>query len=127
LSCEGHSSSGRTRAELLSIKAREIAPKAPAPAYVYMYWLKSVGRCPEVVELGHQFIRMGPDQAHGMLGIYSQLGQCLTQTGHAEEDITLQGKAIESDPSNPWMFWRYMRIPTKSAGDSGLMSATHSD
>jgi TolB-like protein/rhodanese-related sulfurtransferase len=98
------------RAQLLSMKAREIAPKATAPAYVYMYWLKSVGRCPEAVELGHQFIRMGPDQALGMLGIYSQLGQCLTQTGHAEEDITLQGMAIEADPGNPWMFWRYISI-----------------
>jgi adenylate cyclase len=98
------------RAEFLSVKAREIAPKATEPAYVYMYWLKSVGRCPDVIELGHQFMQMGPDQAAKMLGIYSQLGQCLTQTGHAEEDITLQGMAIEADPSNPWMFWRYISI-----------------
>jgi hypothetical protein len=92
------------------MKAREIAPKAPQSAYVYMYWLKNVGRCPEVVELGRQFIRKGPDQAQAMLGIYSQLGQCLAQTGHAEEDITLQSMAIEADPSNPWMFWRYISI-----------------
>jgi adenylate cyclase len=98
------------RAELLALKAREIAPKAPEPAYVYMYWLKSVGRCPEVVELGRQFIQTAPDQARATHGIYSQLGQCLTQSGYAEEDIALQGAAIEADPSDPWMFWRYISI-----------------
>jgi len=98
------------RAELLVLKAREIAPKAPEPAYVYMYWLKSVGRCPEVVELGQQFMQTAPDQARATIGIYSQLGQCLTQTGHAEEDMALQGAAIEVDPSNSWMFWRYISI-----------------
>jgi adenylate cyclase len=98
------------RAELSLVKAREIAPKEPTPAYVYMYWLKSVGRCPEVVELGQQLIQTGPDLARANPGIYSQLGQCLTQTGHADEDVALQGLAIEADPSNPWMFWRYISI-----------------
>jgi adenylate cyclase len=98
------------QAENYALKAREIAPTAPEPAHVYMYWLKSVGRCPEVIELGRQFGRTDPEGIRSIVGIASQLGQCLAQTGHAEEDIALQQQAMESDPRSRWTFDRFRAI-----------------
>ena len=97
-------------AESYALKAREIAPTAPEPAYVYMYWLKSVGRCPEVIELGRQLMRTDPEGVRSTVGIASQLGQCLAQAGHAEEDIALQQQAMETDPRSRWMFDRFRAI-----------------
>jgi adenylate cyclase len=97
-------------AESYALKAREIAPTAPELAYVYLYWLKSVGRCPEVIELGRQLVRTEPEGVRSIIGIASQLGQCLAQTGHAEEDIALQQQAMETDPRNPWTFDRLRAI-----------------
>ena len=66
------------RAETRLRKAREIAPKALGPAYVQMFWLKNVGRCAEVIEIGRQLLRDDPAGVRLNPGIYSQLGQCLT-------------------------------------------------
>ncbi len=98
------------RAENYVVKAREIAPTASEPAYVTMYWLKSVGRCPEVIELGRQIMRTDPEGVRSIVGIASQLGQCLAQNGHPEEDIALQQQAVEADPRSLWLFDRFRAI-----------------
>lgn len=98
------------RAQVWLEKAREIAPQAAQPAYVYMVWLKTVGRCLEVIELGRHLIQADPEGARWSAGIYSQLGQCLAKTGHAEEDISLQLETMEADPSPQWTYSRYANI-----------------
>ncbi|HJZ14167.1 MAG TPA: tetratricopeptide repeat protein, partial [Stellaceae bacterium] len=57
-------------------------------------------------------VRRFPNEAGG----YSQLAQCKTATGHAEEAIPLLQKAIRVNPRDAWLFNRY-----RSMGEAALM------
>jgi adenylate cyclase len=98
------------RAETRVRKAHEIAPKALGPAYVQMFWLKNVGRCAEAIEIGRQLLRDDPAGVRLNTGIYSQLGQCLTQSGHAEDDIALQHEVMDFSPGSSYLFDHYRSI-----------------
>ena len=56
----------------------------------YVYWLRSVGRCEEVIEAAQRVIQTDPNGVRVMTGIYHELAVCKTWTGHAEEAIALQ-------------------------------------
>lgn len=91
-------------------KARELAPEFPNAQTTTVFWLQTVGRCPEAIELAHRVIETGPDRLRSFEGVRSQLGVCLTWSGHAEEEIKLQEQAMEGSPRSPWVFSRYGHI-----------------
>jgi adenylate cyclase len=98
------------RAEQLLARARAIAPNSELVLNSTVYWLRSVGRCQEVIEAAGQAIQADPNRIRLMLGVYNELGVCETRAGHPEEDIALQETANRLNPRSPWKFSRYRHI-----------------
>ncbi len=98
------------RAGRLLEQARGSAPDSELVLNSYVYWLRSVGRCHEVIAIAQRAIQMDPSRMRAMTGVYNELGICKTFTGHAEEEILLQATANRLNPRSPWMFVRYRRM-----------------
>jgi tetratricopeptide (TPR) repeat protein len=98
------------RVEQLLARARAIAPDSELILNTTVWWLRSVGRCREVIEAAQRAIQLDPNRIRWMTGVYNELGQCKTWTGHAEEEIALQAKVNQLNPRSPWMYRRYDRM-----------------
>jgi tetratricopeptide (TPR) repeat protein len=98
------------RAERLLTQARAIAPESAEVLDITLYWLRSVGRCQEVIEAAEQALKSDPNRMAAMTGVYNELGVCKTVTGHAEEEIALQARADQLNPRSPWKFSRYRHM-----------------
>ena len=98
------------RAGRLLAQARAIEPESDMVLNTYVYWLRTVGRCPEAIEAAQRAIQTDPNRARVWTGLYNELAVCKTWTGHAEEAIALQQKADELNPRSPWKFSRYQHM-----------------
>jgi TolB-like protein/DNA-binding winged helix-turn-helix (wHTH) protein/Flp pilus assembly protein TadD len=98
------------RAGKLLTQAHEIAPSSPMVLNNVVYWLRTVGRCPEVIEAAQRAIQMDPHRMRVMTGIYNELAMCKTWSGHAEEEIALQEQANQLNPRSSAMFMRYLHL-----------------
>jgi adenylate cyclase len=98
------------RAGRLLAQARSIAPESAEVLNNTVYWLRSVGRCAEVIEATEHAIRMDPNRMRMWTGVYNELAVCKTRTGHAEEEIALQARADQLNPRSPWKFIRYSHM-----------------
>jgi adenylate cyclase len=97
------------RAERLLAQARAIAPDSSIVLNTTLLWLRTVGRCSEVIEAAQRAIQR-PNRIRGLKGIYHELGRCKTLTGHAEEGISLEEEANQLNPRSPWRYLRYRFI-----------------
>jgi len=95
------------RIEHLLKQANAIAPNSAVVLNWTLYWLSTMGRCPEVIEMAQHAINADPNQP---TGVYNELGKCKTQTGHAEEEIPLQATADRRNPRSSYKFRRYNRM-----------------
>jgi adenylate cyclase len=98
------------RAERLLAQAREIVPDSTVVLNTTLLWLRTVGRCAEVIDGAQRAIRMHPNRIRGLNGIYHELGRCKTLTGHAEEGIALEKETNRLNPRSPWRYLRYRHI-----------------
>src|SRR5262249_49354762 len=98
------------RAGGLLAKARELAPASALVLNAYVYWLRTVGRCPEVIELADQALQTDPNRMRTSTGIYNELAVCKIWAGHAEEALALQAEADRLNPVSPYKFNRYHQI-----------------
>ena len=97
------------RAERLLAQARAIAPDSPIVLNTTLLWLRTVGRCAEVMEAAQRAIQH-PNRIRGLNGIYHELARCKTLAGHAEEGISLEEEANRLNPRSPWRYLRYRFI-----------------
>jgi class 3 adenylate cyclase/TolB-like protein len=98
------------RAERLLTQARAIAPESPVVFNTYVLWLRTVGRCAEVIEACQRAIQLRPNRTRVWLGIFHELGRCKTWTGHAEEGIALEEEANQLNPRSPLRYLRHRHI-----------------
>ena len=98
------------RAGRLLAQARALEPGSEEVLNDTVYWLRSVGRCAEVIEAAEHAIRMNPHRMRMWTGVYNELAVCKTWTGHAEAEIALQAQADQLNPRSPWKFIRYLRM-----------------
>jgi TolB-like protein len=98
------------RAERLLTQALAIEPHSPFVLNTYVLWLRTVGRCAEVIEICERSIQQHPNRIRGMMGIYHELARCKTCTGHAEEGIALEELANQLNPRSPWRYIRHRHI-----------------
>jgi adenylate cyclase len=91
----------------LLTRARSAAPDSEMVLNTYVYWLRTAGICPEVIELTQQAIQTDFNRTRTWLGIYNELSICKTLTGQAEEGLALQDEADRLNPLSPWKFNRY--------------------
>ena len=95
------------RAAQLLARAREIAPNSEEFLYVDQLWLRSQGRCPEVIANGRQIMERLPN-SHWRF--FNAVGTCELATGHADEDMRILEEAIRRNPRDPYMAWSYRRL-----------------
>jgi TolB-like protein/DNA-binding winged helix-turn-helix (wHTH) protein len=98
------------RAGHLLSQARALAPASEVVLNTYVYWLRTVGRCPEVIELAERALQTDPNRMRVMTGIYNELATCKISTGHAEEGLALQAEADRLNPLSPYKFIRYHQM-----------------
>jgi tetratricopeptide (TPR) repeat protein len=98
------------RAGRLLTQAQVLAPASELVLNYYVYWLRTVGRCPEIIELAERALRTDPNRMRTMTGIYNELAICKTWTGHAEEGLALQAEADRLNPLSPNKFIRYYQM-----------------
>jgi tetratricopeptide (TPR) repeat protein len=98
------------RAGRLLAKARELEPASCLVLNTYVYWLRTVGRCPEVIELAEQALKTNPNRMRVWTGIYNELAVCKIWAGHAEEALALQAEADRLNPLSPFKFNRYHQM-----------------
>ena len=75
-----------------------------------LYWLRTVGRCAEVIEAAEHAIRIDPNRMRALTGLYNELAVCKTRMGHAEEELALQAQADELNPRSLFKFSRYRHM-----------------
>ena len=95
------------RAEHLLEHARAIAPNSEFVLNTYVYWLRTVGRCPEAIELTQQAIQTDSNQTRTWTGIYNELSICKGLTGDTEEALALQQEADRLNPLSSSKVFRY--------------------
>jgi TolB-like protein/tetratricopeptide (TPR) repeat protein len=98
------------RAGQLLAQARALAPGSAKVLNITLYWLRTVGRCAEVIEAAEHAIRIDPNRMRTETGIYNELAVCKTWTGHAEEELALQTQADQLNPRSPWKHSRYRHM-----------------
>jgi TolB-like protein/tetratricopeptide (TPR) repeat protein len=98
------------RAGQLLAQARAREPGSPKVLETALYWLRSVGRCAEVIETAEHAIPIGPNRLRTWTGIYNELAVCKTRKGHAEEELALQALADELNPRSAFKFSRYRHM-----------------
>ena len=104
------SSESMRRAGRLLAQARALDPGSPLVLNTALYWLRTMGRCAEVIETAEHAIGMDPNRVHPWPAIYSELAVCKQRMGHAEEELTLQAKADELNPRSLYKFSRYRHM-----------------
>jgi adenylate cyclase len=95
------------RASHLLEQARTIAPDSKFVLNTYVYWLRTVGRCPEAIELAQQALKTDAGGTRPWTGIYNELSVCKIYTGDAEEGLTLQAEADRLNPLSSSKVFRY--------------------
>jgi TolB-like protein/class 3 adenylate cyclase/rhodanese-related sulfurtransferase len=100
----------KQRTERLVAQANAIAPESRLTLGATFQWLRSQGRCREAIPVADKLVERFPNFALG----YAYLGSCKLLTGNADEDISLEKKAIRLNPRDPNMFLRYWRLGTAS-------------
>jgi TolB-like protein/DNA-binding winged helix-turn-helix (wHTH) protein len=98
------------RAGQLLAQARTLEPRSPRVLDVALYWLRTVGRCAEVIETAEHALRIDPNRTRGLTGLYNELAVCKTRKGHAEEELALQAQADELNPRSLFKFSRYRHM-----------------
>ena len=98
------------RAGRLLERARALDPRSALGLNNAVYWLRSVGRCGEVIEVAAHAIRIDPKRLRGYTGIYNELAVCKTRLGHAEEELALQEQADQLNPRSSFKFSRYRHM-----------------
>jgi len=98
------------RAGRLLAQARILEPGSPRVLNITLYWLRTVGRCAEVIEAAEHAIRIDPNRMRTETGVYNELAVCKTWTGHAEEELALQTQADQLNPRSPWKHSRYRHM-----------------
>jgi TolB-like protein/DNA-binding winged helix-turn-helix (wHTH) protein/rhodanese-related sulfurtransferase len=96
----------RQRTERLVTQANAIAPESRLTLGATFQWLRSQGRCDEAMPVAEKMIERFPNHALA----YAYLGSCKLVTGHADEDIVLEKRAIRLNPRDPNIFLRYARL-----------------
>ena len=87
------------RAGQLLAQARALEPRSPRVLDVALYWLRSVGRCAEVIETAEHAIRIDPNRTRSLTGLYNELAVCKTRKGHAEEELGAPGAGRRTQPA----------------------------
>jgi TolB-like protein/tetratricopeptide (TPR) repeat protein len=98
------------RAGGLLAQARALAPGSARVLNITLYWLRTVGRCSEVIEAAEHAIRVDSNRMRTETGVYNELAVCKTWTGHAEEELALQTQADQLNPRSPWKHSRYRHM-----------------
>ena len=110
------------RAGILLTQARAVEPGSGTVLNTALYWLRSVGRCAEVIETAEQAIGMDANRMRVWTGIYNELAVCKTRKGFAEEELALQARADELNPRSFFKFSRYRHM-----GFAALMLGRNQD
>jgi adenylate cyclase len=95
------------RASHLLEQARAIAPDSEFVLNTYVYWLRTVGRCPEAIELARHALETDSNGTRTWTGIYNELSVCKILAGEAEEGLTLQAEADRLNPLSSSKIFRY--------------------
>ncbi len=98
------------RAEQLLTRARALEPGSVTVLNTMVFWLRSVGRCAEVIEAAERAIRLDPNQSRNHTGLYNELAVCKTRAGYAEEGLALQVEADQLNPRSTYTSSRYRRM-----------------
>jgi TolB-like protein len=98
------------RAECLLAHARALAPESPLVLNTYVLWLRTLGRCDEVMDICQQAIQTYKNRIRIWLGLYHELAMCKTWMGQAEEGIALEMEANRLNPRSAWRYVRYRHI-----------------
>jgi len=98
------------RAERLVTQANAIAPESRATLGATFQWLRALDRCREAIPFAERHIAHFPNHPLG----YAYLGSCKILTGHAEEDLPLERKAMQLNPRDPNLATRYRRLGVAS-------------
>ncbi len=85
----------------LLAQARALDPGSAKVLNISLFWLRTVGRCAEVIEAAEHAIRLDPNRMRTETGVYNELAVCKTWTGHAEEELALQAQADQLNPRSP--------------------------
>jgi adenylate cyclase len=95
------------RASHLLEQARAIAPDSALVLNTYVYWLRTVGRCPDAIELAQHALKTDSNGTRTWTGIYNELSVCKIWTGETEEGLTLQAEADRLNPLSSSKLFRY--------------------
>jgi TolB-like protein/Tfp pilus assembly protein PilF len=98
------------RAGRLLDEARARAPAADFVLNTYVFWLRTVGRCPETIELAQRALEAEPKRMRVWTGIYNELATCKLWAGHADQALALHAEADRLNPYSPWKFVRYHQM-----------------
>jgi len=98
------------RAGRLLEQARALEPRSPLVLNNAVFWLRTVGRCAEVIEAAEHAIRLDPNRLRTYTGVYNELAVCKVRVGQAEEGLALQALADQLNPRSPWKFIRYRNM-----------------
>jgi tetratricopeptide (TPR) repeat protein len=98
------------RAGRLLTQAQALAPASEVVLNTYVYWLHTLGRCSEIIELAERALRTDPNRMRMWTGIYNELATCKIWTGHAEEGMALQAEVDRLNPLSPYKFMRYHQM-----------------
>jgi adenylate cyclase len=91
------------RAERMLMQASAIAPDSEAVLNLTAQWFRRLDRYQKSKAIAEELIRRFPNNEAG----YFALAQIKTVTGHAEEVVPLEEKAIRLNPRSPWLYARY--------------------
>ena len=91
-------------------QARALEPRSTLVLNNGLYWLRSVGRCAEVIEAAENAIRIDPNRLRRYTGVYNELAVCKTRLGHAETELALQAQADQLNPRSSYKSSRYRHM-----------------
>ncbi|HEX5006187.1 MAG TPA: rhodanese-like domain-containing protein, partial [Hyphomonadaceae bacterium] len=98
------------RAGRLLEQARALQPSSALVLDTTVYWLRSAGRCPEVIEAAEHVTRIDPIRLRNYTGVYNELAVCKTRVGFAEEELALQALTDQRNPRSAFKFSRYRHM-----------------
>ena len=89
------------RAGRLLAQARALEPGSPLVLNTALYWLRTVGRCAEVIETAEHAIRIDPNRIRTWTGIYNELAVCKTADGPCRGGVGAAGEGGRAQPAEP--------------------------
>ena len=84
------------RAGRLLAQARTLEPGSPKVLSITLYWLRTVGRCAEVIEAAEHAIRIDPNRMRTETGVYNELAVCKTLPGMPRRNWRFRHRRISS-------------------------------